>query len=297
MKIGPFTPPDVREAILREQKEESFQNIECLPDFQLDIAGTRLLFESHMGVPLGSVDHRFLAPFLKFTRVEPAIQIHAIRVEENNSIPMDSIGNTIGTMSQQKWKITTPNWEIEWTQDQPNLLFCRYYKSLDSAIQAIRLFLAHRLLSQGKGLFLHASAALHQGKTYVFLGSSGAGKSTCAYHTPGLLLADETIALLSDPQGQIMALGTPFGGEHFPCATPGPNPVFLFVEKSDRNLRKPISTRNAVARLLSQIVLFPFAPLELWDQAAGWVEGILENHAVEILEAKKDGSFWKDCLS
>ena len=94
-----------------------------------------------------------------------------------------------------------------------------------------------------------------------------------------------------------MALGTPFGGEHFPCATPGPNPVFLFVEKSDRNLRKPISTRNAVARLLSQIVLFPFAPLELWDQAAGWVEGILENHAVEILEAKKDGSFWKDCLS
>jgi hypothetical protein len=92
-------------------------------------------------------------------------------------------------------------------------------------------------------------------------------------------------------------MGTPFGGEHFPCSTQGKKPEFLFVEKSDHNARKALTTRNAVARLLSQVVVFPFAPLSVWDAAAEMVERIIETRPVEILEAKKDGYFWKELLT
>jgi len=297
MKIGPFTPPDVREAILWEQQHAHELPVVMLPDIYLSIAGFTIRIAAHEGVRLNFVDERILAPF----RISPMdatdFTLFPELVNEQFNLQPETPGNVSGEMTDVKWTIQSLNWMCDWAPSQPTFVRCRYLDTLMNCFNAMRLFMAHQLLLQGRGFLLHASAACVKERTFVFLGHSGAGKSTSVYHSQGQLLADETIAITQRTDGNLCALGTPFGGEHFPSATPGPNPEFLFVEKSDHNARKSLSTRNAVARLLSQVVLFPFAPLELWDRAAEMVERILENHSVEILEAKKDGSFWKELLS
>ena len=298
MKIGAFTPPEIRAAILHENLHGNETPSERLPAMCLETAGFRVRLAAHDGRPLGSVDQRVLEPFLSR---DPDAGVHDLfvvprRVTAHFEMPQDTPGNITGELGDDEWRIRSHHWETYWNRRDPAVVTCDYFGSPMTLIHALRLFLAHRMLQDGRGFLLHASAAVWQNRTFVFLGHSGAGKSTSAYHTPGTLLSDETVAILPGPDGRLFALGTPFGGEHFPCAEVGPDPVFLFVEKSPRNARKCLPTRNAVARLLSQVVLFPFAPLPLWDAAAEMVERILEHHAVEILEAQKDGSFWEECI-
>jgi hypothetical protein len=297
MKIGPFTPPDVREAILWDQEHSQELPVVMLPEMYLSIAGFTIHIAAHEGVQLNFVDERILAPFVVAPMDAPDFTMIAQRVAEQFEIPEGTLGNVIGELGPESWWIQTHHWRLDWNKSKPTLILCKYFSSSSESLGALRLFLAHQLLAQGRGLLLHAAAAVHDGRTFVFLGHSGAGKSTSAYNSPGQILSDEIVALVSNPYRRLVAQGTPFGGEHFPSATPGPSPEFLFVEKSDHNARKKLSTRNAVARLLSQVVLFPFAPLDLWDRAAEMVERILENHPVEVLEARKDGSFWKELLS
>jgi len=297
MKIGPFTPPDVRDAILWKQEHSHELPVVLLPDMYLSIAGFTIRIAAHKGVRLNFVDERVLAPFVVEPMESPDFTMKLETVPEQFDIPEGTLGNVLGELGPDKWWIKTHNWRLQWEKARPTVVTCKYFSSTLEGLGALRLFLAHQMLSNGRGLLLHASAALHDGRTFVFLGHSGAGKSTSAYHTPGQLLSDEIVALVSVPNGKLAARGTPFGGEHFPCSTQGPNPEFLFVEKSEHNATKSLITRNAVARLLSQVVLFPFAPLEMWDSAAAVVSQIIENHPVAILEAKKDGSFWKELLS
>jgi hypothetical protein len=297
MKIGPFTPPDVRDAILWEQEHSHELPVVLLPDIYLSIAGFTIRIAAHEGVRLNLVDERVLAPFVVEPMESPDFTLATQRLLVPFSIPEDSPGNIVGELGPHSWRIQSFNWQIQWQFSTPEMVECDYFKSFVEVLSALRLFLAHQLLLFGRGLLLHASAALHDENTYIFLGHSGAGKSTSAYFCPGSILSDEIVALVAEPDGKLVAMGTPFGGEHFPCSTAGPNPEFLFVEKSEQNARKSLTTRNAVARLLSQVVLFPFAPLNLWDTAAELVERIIENHSVAILEAKKDGSFWKELLS
>lgn len=297
MKIGPFTPPDVRDAILWEQEHSHELPVVLLPDMYLSIAGFTIRIAAHKGVRLNFVDKRVLAPFVVEPMESPDFTLVTENVSDQFDIPPETPGNVSGEMTEAGWTIYCVNWKIEWSPSQPAIARCRYHGTLMNCINSLRLFIAHQLLQQSKGFLLHASASLYKERTFVFLGHSGAGKSTSAYYSPGYLLADETIAAVLKTDGKLWAQGTPFGGEHFPCSSPGPNPEFLFVEKSDHNARKSLTTRNAVARLLSQIVLFPFAPLDLWDEAADMVDRILDRHPVEILEAKKDGSFWKELLS
>ena len=297
MKIGPFTPPDVREAILWDQEHAHELPTEFLTDKYLFISGFSIRIAAHAGVKPNFVHDRFLSPFEVPPLETPDFTLLLERVEKTYPIPEGTTGNVTGIFESDFWRITAHQWQLHWQEANPKLVTCQYCTSHMAALSALRLFLAHQLLLQSRGLLLHASAALKEGRTFVFLGQSGAGKSTSVYHSPGKVLSDEIVAILLGADGKLFAFGTPFGGEHFPTSTRGCNPEFFFIEKSEHNARKSISTRNAVARLLSQVVLFPFAPLELWDSAAEMVECIIENYPVEILEAKKDGSFWKELFT
>ncbi len=297
MKIGPFTPPDVREAILWEQENPHALPLLMLPNIYLNIAGFTVCIAQHEGYPLNFVDERVLAPFLNVPLDAPDFLLITEKTTAPFPISASDTANVSGEMTDEKWVINSVNWLLEWNPSQPHRVVVRYLGPLMTCITALRLFLAHQLLAQKQGVLLHASAAARNDKAFVFLGHSGAGKSTSVYHAPCQVLADETVAIIVGPDGKYTAMGTPFGGEHFPSAASGPNPTFFFVEKSNHNARKSLSTRNAVARMLSQIIILPFAPVALWNQATEIVEQILENHTVEILEAKKDGSFWKDLVS
>jgi hypothetical protein len=76
----------------------------------------------------------------------------------------------------------------------------------------LRVFLSWSLLPRA-GFLLHASTVVKNGKAYVFMGKSGAGKSTIAAMSPvGSVLTDE-VSLLRRENNQWRAHGTPFWGE------------------------------------------------------------------------------------
>jgi len=81
--------------------------------------------------------------------------------------------------------------------------------ALDSLI---RILLTVALLPKD-GFLLHAASIVRNGKAYVFVGRSGAGKSTVASLSPvGTVLTDE-ISLLRRTERGWRAYGTPFWGE------------------------------------------------------------------------------------
>ncbi len=297
MKIGPFTPPDVRAAIEYENEHLLELPLVTLPQLDLEIAGVKIRILEHEGHPYNFVTERILSPFMTTFDSAPDFVVDAQLVHETFFVPEGSVGNTQVHMHPEFWEMNISHWHFRWDVARHQTLTVRYLGGLERLIGALRLFLGHQLISNQKGFLLHASAAVVEEKTFVFLGSSGAGKSTSAYFTTGKLLSDETVAIVKDASGALTARGTPFGGEHFPSGAIGPHPTFLFVEKSSRNALESLPVRNSVARLLSQVVLFPFAPMALWDQTAALVDHILNTCPVQVLHATQGGTFWKECLT
>lgn len=81
------------------------------------------------------------------------------------------------------------------------------------------LMLLFAFTSAGKGLLeMHASAVIHAGKGYLFLGKSGTGKSTHSRlwlrHIPGTeLLNDDNPILRLMPDGSTRVYGSPWSGK------------------------------------------------------------------------------------
>lgn len=296
MKIGPFTPPDVREAITLENETVFSIPSELVPAFDIVIAGIRFRLKEHEGIRPFGIHLRQISPFLSNQEKEPDFEISLRRDMSPYMVQEPITGNMFIRMDSEMWTFSSTAWCISWNVKHPRQLKCDYYCSIMHAVNSLRLFLAHYLLLSKSGILLHASAAIYNDKTYVFLGRSGAGKSNSVYHSPGQLLADESVIIKLSGTSNFTVHGTPFGGEHFPNALPGLNPHLLFVEKSNRNFIKPLLLRNAVARLLSQVTISPSAPPFYWDRATEMLERIIELLKIEVIEAKKDGSFWEECL-
>jgi len=297
MKISPFTPPDVRETLLHEISHQFELPIVPFNERRLFIADVGFQIKSGNAIPVNPVVERILSPFSATPSNKPDYIVNPTFMGEPLQIPPNTPGNVMGTMSPTDWQFITYQWSLTWNSRQPACIDVRHHLSMIHIINALRPFLAHQMLLMQAGLLLHASAAIHEGRTVVFLGHSGAGKSTCARLTPGQALSDETIAVKFDSNKGILIFGTPFGGELFPNGSPGTSPRFLFVKKSHRNGLNPIPLRNALPRLLSQTVLYPFAPGLYWETATDLCLQLLKDCPVEELEAKPDGSFWKECLS
>jgi len=83
---------------------------------------------------------------------------------------------------------------------------------------------------------IHSSAVMHQGKSVLFLGESGTGKSTHTRlwlnHIPGTeLLNDDSPFIRVEPDGSIRAYGSPWSGKT-PCYKNKCTPVAAFVRLS-----------------------------------------------------------------
>jgi hypothetical protein len=121
-----------------------------------------------------------------------------------------------------------------------------------------------RALSRGAGLYVHASAARWSDGVDVYLGASGAGKSTisaiAADHGAEVLSDDRTVLRLH--QGRLWAYGTPFHGTGRQWSR-GAGPVrgMLFLEKAPEARFTRLPPALACARLAS--VCFT----HFWDKA------------------------------
>lgn len=131
------------------------------------------------------------------------------------------------------------------------------------------------LLAKGKGAEIHACGLIDaQGLGHLFVGKSGAGKSTMARLWQDLprvtILSDDRI-ILRKLDGKVWMYGTPWHGEDG-MASPGQIPLsaIYFLQKGRNNDLLPQKTAEAAARLAA-CSFPPFYSREAMDFTLGFI--------------------------
>jgi len=162
--------------------------------------------------------------------------------------------------------------------------------ALDSLM---RMFLSWELLSRN-GFLLHAASVVRNGRAYIFVGKSGAGKSTVASLSPaGSVLTDE-ISLLLKNNGEWRAFGTPFWGEFHAAGSNMSAPVAgVFHLVKAREIRtRPLRGASLLRALLPNILFFSSKTqdhqrlLEIAGAASEEIPG-------HTLEFRRNRKFWE----
>jgi hypothetical protein len=121
------------------------------------------------------------------------------------------------------------------------------------------LVLMHRL-ALGEGVEVHAlGLADSDGSGYLFLGHSGAGKSTTArlwMSQPGVQLLSDDRIILRKQEGKFWMYGTPWHGDAG-VASPGRAPLsaIFFLEQAPLDELAPISQSKGAAELFARAFL------------------------------------------
>jgi hypothetical protein len=118
------------------------------------------------------------------------------------------------------------------------------------------LLMIHRL-SRGEGVEMHAVGISDEnGRGHLFLGHSGAGKSTTArlwLNRPGVRILSDDRIILRAREGQIWMYGTPWHGDAG-IASPECAPLsgIYLLARGKRNERLPLAPGIAAAELFSR---------------------------------------------
>lgn len=154
------------------------------------------------------------------------------------------------------------------------------------------------LLLPKSGLLLHASTVVRDGRSYVFMGRSGAGKSTIARHAPsGTALTDE-ISLVRMHESVWHAHGTPFWGEfrsagqnvRYPLAG-----MFLLVQAASNRTTR-LRGKEALRALLENVLFFSGAR-EDREQLLRIAAELVGALPVYRLEFTRNMDFWEEIAS
>lgn len=166
----------------------------------------------------------------------------------------------------------------------------RHEYALDSLL---RILLTVVLLPQ-RGFLLHAATVVRDGRAYIFVGRSGAGKSTVASLSPeGNVLTDE-ISLLKYSNGCWQAHGTPFWGEFRAAGSNRQFPIggiySLVQAASDRV--EPLSAKEALRALLP-CVLFFTSKNDAHEALLKMLLGLVGEVPCHRLHFRRKAEFWK----
>ncbi len=117
------------------------------------------------------------------------------------------------------------------------------------------------LLGRGNGVLLHSSCVDDNGKGYLFVGRSGAGKSTMANLWNGKqgvkVLSDDRV-LVSESDEGFFAYGTPWhGSANYAVNSRVPINKIFFVRHAECNIAAPVSGMKPVSELIKNAFL-PF---------------------------------------
>jgi len=136
-----------------------------------------------------------------------------------------------------------------WIRQEPNPY------SVDSVLRIVHSL----LLAREGGMLMHASSAVRDGRAFVFMGVSGAGKTTISRLAPAgvHLLTDEMSYLRREADGYF-AYGTPFSGE---LGRPGANlraplACIYLLAQGPENRIEALGHADAVRGLLANILFF-----------------------------------------
>jgi len=131
---------------------------------------------------------------------------------------------------------------------------CNLY-AIDTALRIINsLWLAQR-----NSFLVHAASAVRNGRAFLFVGVSGAGKTTISRLAPPdvTLLSDEISCVRRHRDGYF-AYGTPFAGE---LGRPGANVVaplaaIYLLAKAPNNSIQPVEPAELTEKLLRNVLFF-----------------------------------------
>lgn len=144
------------------------------------------------------------------------------------------------------------------------------------------------------GLLLHSSAVVNGGRAFVFMGRSGAGKSTAAgLSRPRRILGDEITALRLFDDGA-RAYGTPFGGDLPKDGRNGSAPLagMYWLVQSDENRVERLETKDALKAILPNIMCVATEP-EVRTQVLQVAERFAREVPVYRLYFRKEPQFWE----
>jgi hypothetical protein len=133
-----------------------------------------------------------------------------------------------------------------------------------------------QLLATRNGCYLHAAGVILDGHGLLFVGHSGAGKSTTTLMLKDQveILCDDRIIVRRWPDG-FKIHGTWSHGD-VPDVSPNSAPLkaIFFLEKSMENRLEPLVKREAILRRALACLIRPFGTREWWERSLDLVQQI-----------------------
>lgn len=160
--------------------------------------------------------------------------------------------------------------------------------------RALRVILSMRLIER-QGLLVHGTAIRDNDLGYLFIGCSGAGKTTCARISArsGRTVMTDELAIVKNINGKFFVYGTPFWGEHQGVSTAEGMPLAGIIDllKSDEIALVGASPDKSVAGLMRCVVNFDPA-LHTHDACLGLVSDLVQSVHCRQLRFRRDRDFW-----
>jgi hypothetical protein len=203
----------------------------------------------------GMIQERY-AGFLN-SRLEPACRFDVHITAPAGGLDDDTRVSRKGSV----WQLQRGDFQAEWDRHTNNgwIRQCANPYSIDTVLR-----ITHSLILAGEGGFLvHAASAMRSGRSYLFAGISGAGKTTLTRCAPSdvTVLSDE-ISYVRRRGSAYHAYGTPFAGE---LARSGENvsaplDTLFLLEKGPDNRTETISAKDAAQALMRHVLFFAHEP-------------------------------------
>jgi hypothetical protein len=148
-----------------------------------------------------------------------------------------------------------------------------------------------RAFADRQACFIHAAGMEIGGKGLLFVGHSGAGKTTAAMmlRTQGVVLCDDRIVVRRWPDGLRIHGTWSHGDLADVSAGSAPLAAILFLEKANANRLVPVTKGIETAQLLVQYIVKPLVTADWWEKILALIENVAREVPAYRLQFDKSG--------
>jgi hypothetical protein len=147
------------------------------------------------------------------------------------------------------------------------------------------------------GLMIHAAGVEHNRSAYLFLGYSGAGKTTTARNSPAGLVLNDDLLVIYAVRGQWYAAATPFYNPTQNRPRPGKAPIarVLYLVKDKNVYLEEVPQAQALAEMVACVPVLTAEPCYL-REILNRSRQILDTVPYHHLHLLPDDSYWSVLL-